>query len=111
MNKAADPLVPQTPSDGLIVNLIEAVRDKLVIRQGAELLVRSTLKVGLDNALERRWRRGAQSLGRRHPIPDAPLGEDISGVVRMVSQLAAQPLHDGAHRAGAARLVMTPHLS
>ena len=82
-----------------------------MVRQGAELLVRSTLRVGLDNALECRWRRRFQSLACRHPISDSPLGEDIGGVVRTIPQLAAQPLHDGAHRTRTARTVMTPHLS
>ena len=39
------------------------------------------------------------SLGLLNPIADAPLGEDVGGVVRVVAELSAQSLHDGAYRA------------
>ena len=38
------------------------------------------------------------NLPLRHPVADARLGEDVGGVVRLVSQLAAEVLRCGTHR-------------
>ena len=43
-----------------------------------------------------------------HPVADAPLVEDVGGVGRVVTQFAAQPLHDGAHRPRASCRVPAP---
>ena len=55
-----------------------------------------------------RWLRFARP---RHAVADPAYGEDIGGVVRVIADLAAEPLHVGANQLRVASFSAAPHLS